>query len=46
MNTGDSSDVMFTVNKHIPFSVVAYDGKNNEQGGRGAMSAVRYLLMK
>jgi hypothetical protein len=46
MNTGDISDNIFTINKHIPFSVVAFDGKNNEQGARGAMSAVRYLLMK
>jgi DMSO reductase family type II enzyme heme b subunit len=46
VNTGDRNDVIFTVNKHIPFSVVAYDGKNNEQGSRGAMSAVRYFLMK
>ncbi|RJQ43550.1 MAG: hypothetical protein C4538_11820 [Nitrospiraceae bacterium] len=44
--TGDSNDITFFLNRHIPFSVIAYDGKNNEQGERGAMSAVRYIMLK
>jgi DMSO reductase family type II enzyme heme b subunit len=46
IRTGDSDDITFTINRHIPFSVIAYDGKNREKGDRGAMSAVRYLIMK
>jgi hypothetical protein len=46
LSTGDEDDVRFTVNRHIPFSIVAYDGKNNEEGSRGALSGVRYLILK
>ena len=46
IRTGDSDDITFTVNRNIPFSVIAYDGKNREKGDRGAMSAVRYLIIK
>ncbi len=46
LRTGDSNDAVFRMNKHIPFSITAYDGKNNEKGHRGAMSSVRYLIMK
>jgi DMSO reductase family type II enzyme heme b subunit len=46
MNTTDKDDVVFTINKHFPFSIVAYDGKNNEKGERGALSGVRYLHIK
>lgn len=44
--TGDRRDVRFSFNEHIPFSITAYDGKNREEGTRGAMSAVRYLIMR
>ena len=46
INSRDKNDTKFSVNKRIPFSIIAYDGKNNEQGNRGAMSAVRYMVMK
>ncbi len=46
VNSVDNNDIVFSINKHIPFSVVAYDGTNGEQGNRGALSAVRYILMK
>ncbi len=46
LNTGDRNDAVFRINKHVPFSITAYDGKNNETGHRGAMSSVRYLIMK
>jgi DMSO reductase family type II enzyme heme b subunit len=46
LNTGGENDIPFTVNRHTPFSVVAYDGKNNEEGSRGALSGVRYLILK
>lgn len=46
LNTGDNNDVIFRFNNRIPFSIAAYDGKNNEKGSRGALSSVRYLLIK
>jgi DMSO reductase family type II enzyme heme b subunit len=46
INSRDKNDTKFSVNKRIPFSIIAYDGKNNEQGNRGAMSAVRYMVMQ
>ncbi len=46
INTGDENDVRFIFNRHIPFSIVAYDGKNREEGARGAMTGVRYILIK
>jgi DMSO reductase family type II enzyme heme b subunit len=46
IRTGDKNDIVFSLNKPVPFSIFAYDGKNNEQGSRGAMSAVRYILLR
>ncbi len=46
LSTGDKNDIVFTPGRNIPYSIVAYDGKNNEQGSRGAVSVVRYMYLK
>lgn len=46
LNTKNKNDIIFMTNRHIPFSVIAFDGKNREEGNRGAMSPVRYIILK
>jgi len=43
LQTADSNDVNFKDNRSVPFSVIAYDGKNMEEGARGAVSRVFYM---
>ena len=43
LNTGDTNDVNLESATLIPFSVIAYDGKNMEEGERGARSGIKYL---
>lgn len=45
LNTKDGKDVAFTTAEHIPFSIVAYDGQNNEEEDRGAISATYYIKL-
>jgi DMSO reductase family type II enzyme heme b subunit len=45
-DTGDKNDVNFNSSSLIPFSVIAYDGKNMEEGERGARSGVKYMVCK
>ncbi len=44
--TADRNDVDFGSRDQIPFSVIAYDGKNGEEGERGARSSVKYMVFK
>ncbi|MCK5426439.1 MAG: c-type cytochrome [Thermodesulfovibrionia bacterium] len=46
INTKEKNVVTFPTGTHIPFSVVAYDGQNYEEEARGALSAVRYIILR
>jgi DMSO reductase family type II enzyme heme b subunit len=46
INTKDENDITFLFDKHIPFTIVAYDGQHNEEGNRGAISTVHYFILK
>jgi DMSO reductase family type II enzyme heme b subunit len=46
LDTGDKNDINFNVSNVMPFSVIAYDGKNMEEGERGARSGVKYMVCK
>ncbi|MBV6340198.1 c-type cytochrome [Candidatus Magnetobacterium casense] len=39
-------DPVFEIGKFIPFSVTTYDGQNDEEKNRGAVSAWYYLMME
>ncbi len=46
LDTGDKKDINFISTEKIPFSVIAYDGRNMEEGERGARSGVKYMICK
>jgi DMSO reductase family type II enzyme heme b subunit len=46
LKTDDENDIPITFDKHIPFTIIAYDGQHNEEGNRGAISTVHYFLLK
>jgi len=46
LSTGDKNDAVFEIGKFTPFSVTLYDGRNNEDGKKGAISAWYYLVLE
>ncbi len=46
LNTGDQDDIIFDRGKFIPFSITVYDGQNNEEGSKGAISAWYYMMLE
>ncbi len=42
----DEKHAIFEVGKFMPFSVALYDGRNNEQDKKGAISAWYYLMLE
>ncbi len=46
LNTGDDKHAVFEIGKFMPFSVALYDGRNNETGKKGAISAWYYLMLE
>jgi DMSO reductase family type II enzyme heme b subunit len=46
LDSKDENDVTFVPGKFIPFSVTVYDGQNNEQGNRAAVSAWYYVMLE
>lgn len=46
LNTGDKDDTVFEVGKFTPFEVALYDGRNNEENNKGAISAWYYMVLE
>ncbi len=44
LNTGDEKHTVFESGKFMPFAVTLYDGRNNEQDKKGAISAWYYMI--
>jgi DMSO reductase family type II enzyme heme b subunit len=44
LNSGDENHTVFEIGKFMPFSVALYDGRNNEAGKKGAISAWYYMV--
>jgi DMSO reductase family type II enzyme heme b subunit len=46
LSTGSEKHTVFEVGKFMPFSVTVYDGRNNEENKKGAISAWYYLVLE
>jgi len=46
IDTENENDINFSSNTFIPFSVIAYDGKNNEKDDRSAISEWHYIKIE
>ena len=46
LNTGAKDDVAFEAGKFMPFAVTLYDGRNNEENSKGAVSAWYYMVLE
>ena len=46
LNTNDPEDPRFGAGEFIPFAVTLYDGGNNEENTKGAISAWYYLMLE
>lgn len=46
LNTGNEKHTVFEIGKFMPFSVTLYDGRNNEENKKGAISAWYYLVLE
>ncbi len=46
LDAGDDKHTAFEVGKFTPFSVILYDGRNNEENKKGAISAWYYLVLE
>lgn len=46
LNTKDPDDLVFEPGKFIPLAVTLYDGRNNEENTKGAISAWYYLMLE
>ncbi len=46
LNTGDKDDAVFEVGKFMPFEVTLYDGRNNDENVKGAISAWYYMVLE
>ncbi len=46
INTGDSEDIVFETGRFIPFAVTVYDGRLQEQGNKGVISAWYYIMLE
>ncbi len=44
LNTGEKNDTVFEAGKFTPFAVALYDGRNEEQNKKGAISAWYYMM--
>ncbi len=46
LNTKDPDDAVFAPGEFIPLAVTLYDGRNNEENTKGAISAWYYLMLE
>jgi hypothetical protein len=46
LNTGGKDDTVFQAGKFTPFAVTLYDGRNNEENNKGAISAWYYMVLE
>lgn len=46
LDAGDDKHTVFEVGKFTPFSVTLYDGRNNEENKKGAISAWYYMVLE
>jgi DMSO reductase family type II enzyme heme b subunit len=46
LNTGNEKHTVFGIGKFIPFSVSLFDGRNNEENNKGAISAWYYMVLE
>ncbi len=46
LNAADEKHTPFASGKFVPFTVALYDGRNNEQDKKGAISAWYYLMLE
>lgn len=46
LNTGDKDDTVFEVGKFTPFAVAIYDGRNDEENNKGAISAWYFMVLE
>ncbi len=46
LNTGDKDDTIFEAGKFTPFAVTIYDGRNDEENNKGAISAWYYMVLE
>jgi DMSO reductase family type II enzyme heme b subunit len=46
LNTGDKDDTIFEVGKFTPFAVTLYDGRNDEENSKGAISAWYFMMLE
>jgi DMSO reductase family type II enzyme heme b subunit len=46
LQTGDKDDTAFEVGKFTPFAVALYDGRNDEENNKGAISAWYFMELE
>ncbi len=46
LSTGNEKHTVFEIGQFMPFAVTLYDGRNNEQDKKGAVSAWYYLVLE
>ncbi len=46
LQTGDKDDTAFEVGKFTPFAVTLYDGRNDEENNKGAISAWYFMVLE
>src|SRR6202142_3173837 len=46
LQTGDKDDTTFEVGKFTPFAVTLYDGRNDEENNKGAISAWYFMVLE
>jgi DMSO reductase family type II enzyme heme b subunit len=46
LNTGNEKHTVFEIGKFMPFSITVFDGRNNEENKKGAISAWYYLVLE
>ncbi len=46
LQTGDKDDAAFEVGKFTPFAVTLYDGRNDEENNKGAISAWYFMVLE
>ncbi len=46
LNTGDKEKTAFEIGTFMPFAVTLYDGRNNEENKKGAISAWYYMVLE
>jgi DMSO reductase family type II enzyme heme b subunit len=46
LTTGDKDDTVFEAGRFTPFAVTIYDGRNDEENNKGAISAWYYMMLE